>query len=58
MTWLQILAQAAIMATFLGVGVAIAAYITNRYIKEMKEGLGGNWKNDREFLKGDKGNSG
>ena len=34
MTWLQILAQAGIIATFLGIGVAIAAYFNGKHIKE------------------------
>ncbi len=34
MTWLQILAQGAIMATFLGAGIAVAAYFNGKHIKE------------------------
>ena len=34
MTWLQILAQAAIIASFLGVGIAVAAYFNGKHIKE------------------------
>ena len=34
MTWLQILAQAGIIATFLGVGIAVAAYFNGKHIKE------------------------
>ncbi|MEW6097542.1 MAG: hypothetical protein AB1567_13675 [bacterium] len=34
MTWLQILAQGAIIATFLGVGIAAAAYFNGKHIKE------------------------
>lgn len=34
MTWLQILAQAGVMATFVGVGMAMAAFYNGKYIKE------------------------
>ena len=34
MTWLQILAQGGIIATFLGVGIAVAAYFNGKHIKE------------------------
>lgn len=34
MTWLQLLAQAAVFATFLGVFVAVVAYISGKHIKE------------------------
>ncbi|MEW6097062.1 MAG: hypothetical protein AB1567_11160 [bacterium] len=34
MTWLQILAQGAIIATFLGVGIAVSAYFNGKHIKE------------------------
>lgn len=34
MTWLQILAQAGVMATFVGVGIAVAAYFNGKHIKE------------------------
>jgi len=34
MSWLQILAQAGIIATFLGVGIAVAAYFNGKHIKE------------------------
>jgi len=34
MTWLQILAQAGIIATFLGVGIAVAVYFHGKHIKE------------------------
>ncbi len=34
MTWLQILAQAAIFATFIGAFIAIAAYFNGKHIKE------------------------
>ncbi|MEW6686552.1 MAG: hypothetical protein AB1393_10165 [Candidatus Edwardsbacteria bacterium] len=34
MPWPQILAQAAVMATFLGVGIALAAYFNGKHIKE------------------------
>ncbi|MEW6556757.1 MAG: hypothetical protein AB1349_05310 [Elusimicrobiota bacterium] len=47
MTWLQILAQAGVMATFVGVAIAVAAYFNGKHIKEgvgqlgkMIEGLG------------------
>lgn len=40
MTWLQILAQAGVMATFLGVGVAVAAYFNGKHIKEGVSKLG------------------
>jgi F0F1-type ATP synthase membrane subunit b/b' len=43
MTWLQLLAQAGIMATFLGAGLALAAYFNGKHIKagvrEIKNGL-------------------
>jgi predicted PurR-regulated permease PerM len=34
MTWLQILAQGAIFATFIGAFIAIAAYFNGKHIKE------------------------
>lgn len=34
MTWLQILALAGIMGTFLGIGLALAAYFNGKHIKE------------------------
>jgi Skp family chaperone for outer membrane proteins len=34
MTWLQILAQAGVIATFLGVGIAVAAYFNGKHVKE------------------------
>ena len=33
MTWLQILAQAGVMATFVGAGIAVAAYFNGKHIK-------------------------
>jgi len=38
MTWLQILAQAGIIATFLGMGIAVAAYFNGKHIKEGVKG--------------------
>lgn len=40
MTWLQILAQAGVMATFVGAGIAIAAYFNGKHIKEGVATLG------------------
>jgi uncharacterized membrane protein len=34
MTWLQILAQAGVIATFLVVGIAVAAYFNGKHVKE------------------------
>ncbi|MDI6641580.1 MAG: hypothetical protein QME68_04625 [Elusimicrobiota bacterium] len=34
MTWIQILAQAGVMASILGVAVAIGAYLNGKHIKE------------------------
>ena len=33
MTWLQILVQAGVIATFLAVGIAVAAYFNGKHIK-------------------------
>jgi len=34
MTWLQILSIVAVMATFMGAGIAVAAYFNGKHIKE------------------------
>ncbi len=34
MTWLQILAQGTVIATFVGVGIAVAAYFNGKHVKE------------------------
>ncbi|MEW6041660.1 MAG: hypothetical protein AB1633_09075 [Elusimicrobiota bacterium] len=40
MTWLQILAQACIIAIFVGAGIAVAAYFNGKHIKEGVTKLG------------------
>ena len=37
MTWLQLLAAAGVMGTFLGIGLAFAAYFHRKHIKESAE---------------------
>jgi len=34
MTWLQILSIVAVMATFMGAGIAVAAYFNGKHIRE------------------------
>ena len=34
MTWLQLVVLAGVMATFMGAGIAVAAYFNGKYIKE------------------------
>jgi F0F1-type ATP synthase membrane subunit b/b' len=40
MTWLQILAQAGVIATFLVVGIAVAAYFSGKHVKAVVGKLG------------------
>lgn len=51
MTWLQILAQAGVMATFVGVGIAVAAYFNGKHIKAGVSELGEMIKELGEMIK-------
>lgn len=50
MTWLQILAQAAIFATFIGAFTTIAAYFNGKHIKEGVGGIGEMIKETRNLI--------